>query len=126
MTHVLIVDDDLDIQELTAFRLEAAGYEVHVAADGHQALALAAQLHPDVVVLDWMMPGLSGPEVCRTLRATPELAEVAVLMLTAKSHEADVEEGFRAGVDDYMIKPFSPRELAVRIGHLLARSGEHR
>ncbi|GAA3446872.1 response regulator transcription factor [Planomonospora venezuelensis] len=126
MSSVLIVEDDLDIQELTIFRLQAAGHDVHTVNDGAQALAAAQRVHPDVVVLDWMLPGVSGPEICRTLRATPGLEEVQVLMLTAKSGEADVEEGFTAGVDDYMIKPFSPRELTARVQHLLARTGDHR
>ncbi|GIH80013.1 response regulator transcription factor [Planobispora longispora] len=120
MPAVLVVDDDDDVRDLITFRLRTAGYEVHTAADGNQALAALDRLRPDLVVLDWMMPGLSGPEVCRHLRALPPLAGVRVLMLTAKFLPGDVEEGFRAGVDDYMTKPFSPRELLTRVQALLA------
>ncbi|MBG0833271.1 response regulator [Planomonospora sp. ID67723] len=122
MSSVLIVEDDLDIRDLTLFRLEQAGHEVRTAGDGTEALAALAEKRPDIVILDWMMPGLSGPEVCRRLRAMPGMEGVVVLMLTSKAQEADVEEGFRAGADDYMVKPFSPRELAVRVGALLART----
>ncbi|GAA3448121.1 hypothetical protein Pve01_43050 [Planomonospora venezuelensis] len=122
MSSVLIVEDDLDIRDLTVFRLEQAGHEVRTAGDGMEALTALEQQRPDIVILDWMMPGLSGPEVCRRLRAMPGLEGVVVLMLTSKAQEADVEEGFRAGADDYMVKPFSPRELAVRVGALLARA----
>ncbi|WP_344867079.1 response regulator transcription factor [Planomonospora alba] len=122
MAGILIVEDDMDIRDLTVFRLEQAGHEVRTADDGAEALAALEEELPDLVVLDWMMPGLSGPEVCRRLRAMPGTENVLVLMLTSKSQEADVEEGFRAGADDYMIKPFSPRELATRVGVLLTRA----
>ncbi|GIH97392.1 MULTISPECIES: response regulator transcription factor [Planobispora] len=122
MSNVLIVEDDLDIRDLTVFRLEQAGHDVRTAGDGMEALAALEEQRPDIVILDWMMPGLSGPEVCRRLRAMPGMEGVVVLMLTSKAQEADVEEGFRAGADDYMVKPFSPRELAVRVGALLARA----
>ncbi|MFC4058820.1 response regulator transcription factor [Planomonospora corallina] len=122
MAEILIVEDDMDIRDLTVFRLEQAGHTVRTADDGSAALAELEEKLPDLVVLDWMMPGLSGPEVCRRLRAMPGTEGVVVLMLTSKSQEADVEEGFRSGADDYMIKPFSPRELAARVGVLLTRA----
>ncbi|WP_068922318.1 response regulator transcription factor [Planobispora rosea] len=122
MSSVLIVEDDLDIRDLTVFRLEQAGHEVRTAGDGMEALTELEANRPDIVILDWMMPGLSGPEVCRRLRAMPEMEGVVVLMLTSKAQEGDVEEGFRAGADDYMVKPFSPRELAVRVEALLSRA----
>jgi DNA-binding response OmpR family regulator len=122
MAGILIVEDDVDIRDLTVFRLEQSGHTVRTANDGTEALTALEQERPDLVILDWMMPGLPGPEVCRRLRAMPGMEGVVVLMLTSKAQEADVEEGFRAGADDYMIKPFSPRELAARVGALLARA----
>nr|BFE89168.1 hypothetical protein GCM10020093_117700 [Planobispora longispora]BFE89252.1 hypothetical protein GCM10020093_118540 [Planobispora longispora]BFE89407.1 hypothetical protein GCM10020093_120090 [Planobispora longispora] len=122
MSSVLIVEDDLDIRDLTVFRLEQAGHDVRTAGDGMEALTELEANRPDIVILDWMMPGLSGPEVCRRLREMPGMEGVVVLMLTSKAQEGDVEEGFRAGADDYMVKPFSPRELAVRVEALLSRA----
>lgn len=121
MTSVLIVEDDTDIRDLATFRLQQSGFEVRLADDGLQALDILASWKPDVVVLDWMLPGLPGPDVCRRLRLLPDMEDVSVLMLTSKAQETDVEAGFRAGVDDYMVKPFSPRELALRVQTLAAR-----
>ncbi|GGT05552.1 hypothetical protein GCM10010156_74090 [Planobispora rosea] len=121
MARMLVVDDDADIRDLIVFRLEQAGHQVRAVGDGTAALAAVAGERFDLVVLDWMLPGLTGPEICRRLRALPEGQHLAVLMLTAKAHEADVEAGFQAGADDYLIKPFSPRELSVRAEALLSR-----
>jgi DNA-binding response OmpR family regulator len=121
MAIVLVAEDDIDIRDLIVFRLEKAGHAVRAVGDGHQALAVLQRERPDLVVLDWMMPGLPGPEVCRRLRAMAGMDGVAVLMLSANAQEADVEAGFRAGADDYMTKPFSPGELATRVQALLAR-----
>ncbi len=122
MTAVLVVDDDPDIRDLVAFKLGQAGYEVETAADGASALAAVAASRPDVAVLDVTMPGMSGIDVCRTLRSDPATASVLVVMLTARAQEGDVEEGFGAGADDYVVKPFSPRELVSRVDALLARA----
>jgi two-component system phosphate regulon response regulator PhoB len=121
MTRVLIVDDDPDIRELMEFKLNQMGFEVHTEGDGESGYAAACDVLPDVVVLDWMMPKLSGLEVCAQLRATPELERVGVILLTGKSQEADVQRGFAAGADDYILKPFSPRELVSRVEAVLAR-----
>ncbi|WP_461022603.1 response regulator transcription factor [Thalassiella azotivora] len=119
--RVLVADDDRDIRELVAFRLEAAGFEVEQAEDGAQALERLRRSPPDLAVLDVMMPGLSGMDVTRQLRADPVTAHVPVILLTARAQEADVEAGFAAGVDDYVVKPFSPRELVSRVQAVLAR-----
>jgi DNA-binding response OmpR family regulator len=119
--NLLIAEDDPDIRELISFRLTAAGHSVTAVEDGPSALDAAGQVAPDLVLLDVMMPGLSGIDVCRALRARPESADLPVILLTARSQEADVQAGFRAGADDYMTKPFSPRELVSRINALLAR-----
>ncbi|MPQ97829.1 response regulator [Modestobacter sp. I12A-02628] len=117
MTHVLVVDDDPVIADLVAFRLGRLGLDVTVENDGQAGLAAARQLHPDLIVLDWMMPRMNGLEVCAALRADadPELARTPVLLLTAKAQEPDLERGFAAGATDYVVKPFSPRELASRV-----------
>jgi DNA-binding response OmpR family regulator len=124
--RVLVADDDRDIRDLVAFKLGQAGYEVETAEDGVQALARVRSAPPSLVVLDVMMPGLSGMDVARQLRADAQTATVPIIMLTAKAQEADVESGFAVGVDDYVIKPFSPRELLSRVRALLARTANGR
>jgi two-component system, OmpR family, phosphate regulon response regulator PhoB len=121
MTSVVVVDDDPDIRELVAMKLSNAGYRVSVEADGESGLATALSVEPDLVVLDWMMPGLTGIEVCRALRDDPRTAATAVMLLTARAQEEDIETGFAAGADDYLVKPFSVRELATRVEAILSR-----
>ena len=121
MATILIVDDDADIRELVAFKLSRAGFSVRCEADGESGLAAADELRPDLVLLDWMMPRLTGLEVCRRLRESPATAAIPVILLTAKAQEADVERGFAAGADDYIRKPFSNRELLSRVEALLGR-----
>jgi DNA-binding response OmpR family regulator len=121
-TRVLVVDDDRDIRDLVTFKLEQAGYEVRQAEDGLQGLEAVRSWAPDLVVLDVMMPGLSGVDVTRELRADPATASTPVILLTAKAQEADVETGFVSGADDYVVKPFSPRELVSRVQAVLARA----
>lgn len=123
MPRILVVDDDADIRDMLSFKLAKAGYEVHTENDGETGLAAARELHPDLILLDWMMPRLTGPEVCRQLRDEESTARVPVILLTAKAQEADVERGFATGADDYISKPFSPGELISRVQALLARSG---
>jgi DNA-binding response OmpR family regulator len=118
---VLVADDDPDIRELVVFKLEQAGYTVHAVGDGEAALAAIMALTPDLILLDVMMPGLNGFEVCRRLRANQNTATTPVIMLTARAQEADVESGFAVGADDYIVKPFSPRELLTRVNNVLAR-----
>lgn len=120
--RLLVADDDRDIRELVAFKLTSAGYDVTVAEDGLQALGNALDAAPALAVLDVMMPGLSGLDVARQLRADPRTATVPIILLTARAQESDVEGGFAAGVDDYVIKPFSPRELLSRVQAVLART----
>ena len=120
--RLLVADDDRDIRELVAFKLEHAGFTVETVDDGVRALERARADHPALVVLDVMMPGLSGLDVARQLRADPDTAGIPVILLTARAQELDVESGFAVGVDDYVIKPFSPRELLSRVNAVLARS----
>jgi two-component system phosphate regulon response regulator PhoB len=118
---LLVIEDDPDIVELLRYNLEREGYRVLVAMDGERGLADAARHQPELVVLDLMLPGLDGLEVCRRLRAQDGTRGIPVLMLTAKSEESDVVIGLEMGADDYLAKPFSPRELLARVRALLRR-----
>jgi DNA-binding response OmpR family regulator len=127
MKTVLVVDDDPDIRELVSWKLTQAGYTTLAEADGEAGLATATAGDadgrvPDLILVDWMMPRMTGIDVCRALRDNPATARIPVILLTANAHEADVELGFAAGVDDYIAKPFSPREMLGRIQAVLARS----
>lgn len=122
MTVLLVADDDADIRDLVAFKLEQAGFEVIAVEDGQAALEQARARQPALAVLDVSMPALSGIDVCRMLRAEPATAGMLIIMLTARVQEQDVQGGFSAGADDYVTKPFSPRELVSRIQALLSRT----
>ncbi len=121
--RILVVDDEPDIVALVVYHLAKAGYRVSSAAAGPDALALAARDRPSLVVLDLMLPGLSGFDVLAKLRADPDTADVAVLMLTARKDEPDRIRGLELGADDYLTKPFSPQELVLRVGAILRRVG---
>ncbi len=120
--RVLVVDDEDDIRKLVAFNLEKAGFVVKAVANGREALAQARSWSPAVIVLDLMLPDISGPEVCRTLREDPSCAALGILMLTARGDEYDRVHGFEVGTDDYVVKPFSPRELIHRVRALARRA----
>ena len=119
---VLVADDDADIRELVAFKLEQAGYDVTSVADGAAALDSIRANPPRLAVLDVMMPGLSGIDVLRQVRADESLGAVRIILLTARSRDLDVDAGFASGADDYVVKPFSPKELVHRVTVLLQRS----
>ena len=121
MTSVLVVDDDPDVCDLVRYKLEQSGFDVRRASDGDQALREVDAQVPDLVLLDIMMPGMSGLEVLERWRANGATEKLPVIMLTAKAQENDVERGFELGADDYVIKPFSPRELARRVTAVLSR-----
>jgi len=123
--RVLVVDDEPDLLELVRFHLMQAGFEVETACDGRRGLEAIRRRRPGLVVLDWMLPDLSGTEVCRQVRSDPQLRDLPILLLTAKAEEVDRVVGFELGADDYVTKPFSPRELALRVQAILRRtSGE--
>jgi len=121
---ILVVDDEPDLLELVRFTLDRAGFRVETAASGEEALSRLRRSVPDLLVLDLMLPDLSGEEVCRRVRGDPGLSGLPVIMLTAKSEEVDRVVGFELGADDYVTKPFSPRELVLRVKALLRRSYE--
>lgn len=122
MPVALVVDDDPDIRDVVVYMLERVGFEVHLESDGEAGLKLAIDLRPDVVLLDWMMPCMSGVEVARSIRSDLDLNSISIILLTAKAQEADVQSGFDAGADDYIVKPFKPRELINRVQSALART----
>ncbi|MEO8946514.1 MAG: response regulator [Gemmatimonadaceae bacterium] len=119
--RILVVDDEPDIVALVAYHLARAGYGVSTASNGHEALAKAAAELPALIVLDMMLPGISGFEVLERLRAEPATANIAVLTLTARRDEADRVRGLTLGADDYLTKPFSPQELTLRVAAILRR-----
>ena len=122
MARIVVADDDADIRDLVVFKLRQAGHDVQAVEDGAAAVEACQATPPDLVVLDVMMPGMGGLDATRALRLDPRLARVPVILLTARAQESDIEQGFGAGADDYIVKPFSPRELASRVAAVLARS----
>ena len=120
-SKVLVVDDEPEAVELVAFNLKGAGYEVATASDGAEALNKARRIQPNLVILDVMMPEIDGMEVCKLLRRDPATSGIPIIMLTAKASEVDRVLGLELGADDYVVKPFSPRELVLRVKKLLDR-----
>ena len=119
---ILVIDDELNIRELIKFNVEKAGYKVLEADNGQTAVAVAKAEQPDLVVLDLMLPGMDGLEVCRIIKNSRETAAIPIIMLTARNEEIDKILGLELGADDYLTKPFSPRELVARIKAVLRRS----
>jgi len=124
MACILIVDDDSDIQGLVGFNLKQAGFETLCARNGREALDQAHTCRPDLIILDLMLPDLDGLEICRRLRQDEGTRRIPVLMLTARAEEIDRVLGFELGADDYVTKPFSPRELVLRVRSILRRGKE--
>jgi two-component system alkaline phosphatase synthesis response regulator PhoP len=124
--RILMVDDEKDIVDLVAYNLEKEGYETLKALDGEKALQLVRTKTPDLVVLDLMLPGIQGLEVCKRIRKDPETAFIPIIMLTAKGAEIDKIVGLEVGADDYITKPFSVKELLARIKAVLRRSEARR
>jgi len=118
---ILVVDDEKDIVELVAYNLEREGYQIAKAYDGHQALRYIRENQPDLVILDLMLPGISGLEICRLIRKKPETEGLPIIMLTAKSDSVDKIMGLEIGADDYLTKPFNVRELLARVRAVLRR-----
>jgi two-component system phosphate regulon response regulator PhoB len=119
---ILIVEDEAALVELLRYNLDKSGFATRVATDGEEALAKIEDRVPDLVLLDWMLPGVSGIEICRRLRRRPETARLPIVMLTARTEEADRLRGLETGADDYVSKPFSVAELLARIKGLLRRA----
>jgi two-component system phosphate regulon response regulator PhoB len=121
--HILLVEDEQPIREMVVFALTNAGYEVYEAADARQAQVCIAERLPDLILLDWMLPGISGIDYARRLKKDELTWELPIIMLTARAEEEDKVQGLESGTDDYVTKPFSPRELVARIRAVLRRGG---
>ncbi len=121
--RILIIEDEQPIREMICFALENAGFEIQEAADARQAQVMIAEALPDLILLDWMLPGVSGIEYARRLKKEDLTKEIPIIMLTARTEEEDKVQGLESGADDYVTKPFSPRELAARIKAVLRRGG---
>jgi len=124
MQTVLIIEDEKDLAGLIAFHLEREGFRTLLAADGISGLDEAKSAHPDLILLDLMLPGMMGTEICRLLKGSEQTAGIPIIMLTAKGEEIDRVVGFEMGADDYVVKPFSNRELMLRVRAVLRRNGE--
>lgn len=124
--RIMIVEDDGPLVELLRYNFEAAGYAVETIMHGDEAEARLKESVPDLLILDWMLPGLSGIELCRRLRQKPRTQKLPLIMLTARSEEPDRLRGFETGADDYVVKPFSVNELVARSGRLLTRANPQR
>lgn len=124
--RVLIVEDEAPLSELLRYNLEAEGYTVGTAETGEDAMLMVAEEQPDLIVLDWMLPQVSGIELCRRLRSKPETRAIPILMLTARGEESDRVRGLSTGADDYVVKPFSLPELMARVKAVLRRASPER
>ena len=120
-TKLILLEDDPALSELLEYRFQKEGYDVRVTGDGDEALLMAHEERPDIMILDWMVEGTSGIEVCRRLRRNKETSHIPIIMLTAREAESDRIRGLETGADDYVTKPFSPRELLARISAVLRR-----
>ncbi len=124
--HILVVDDETDILELVEFNLMKQGFRTISAKDGEQALQLARNVKPDAIILDLMLPGISGLEVCRSLKSDKNTRDIPIIMLTARGEEEDIVKGLETGADDYVTKPFSPKVLVARLKSVLRRNEQNK
>jgi two-component system, OmpR family, alkaline phosphatase synthesis response regulator PhoP len=122
--RILVVDDEEDILELIRYNLDKEGFDVLCAENGEKCLALTTAHSPDLIILDLMMPGIDGLDVCKKLKNSSETESIPIIMLTAKSTESDIVIGLELGADDYVVKPFSPRVLIARVKNILRRNDE--
>lgn len=124
MAKIVIAEDEPDIRELIAFTLRFAGHEVITAGNGQEGFDLTKQERPDLVLLDVRMPKLTGYDACRKIKADPELGHIPVIFLSAKGQESEIAQGFAAGADEYLLKPFAPDQLTERVKAILADYGK--
>ena len=124
MAKILIAEDERDIRDLVAFTLRFAGYEVFSAANGEEAVALAPQVNPDLILMDVRMPRMTGYEACRILKLDPDLKDIPIVFLSAKGQEAEIQQGLEAGAEEYLLKPFAPDQLTSRVKTILAKFGK--
>jgi CheY-like chemotaxis protein len=124
MARILIAEDERDERDLIAFTLRFAGHEVFVASNGEEAVEIAMKVMPDLIQMDVRMPRMTGYEACRVLKSMPELRDIPVVFLTAKGQESEISQGLDAGAEDYLLKPFAPDQLTVRVKMILAKFGK--
>jgi len=124
MAKILIAEDEPDIRELVAFTLRFAGHEVVAGANGEEAVQLAAQEMPDLILMDVRMPRMTGYDACRAMKANPYLKDIPVVFLSAKGQDSEIQTGLEAGAEEYLLKPFAPDQLTERVKAILARFGK--
>ena len=124
MAKIVIAEDERDIRDLVAFTLRFAGHEVATASNGEEAVELAKKENPDIILLDVRMPRMTGYDACREIKKQPALVDTPVVFLSAKGQEAEVETGMDAGAEEYLLKPFAPDELTLRVSEILAKFGK--
>ena len=124
MARILIAEDEPDIRELVAFTLRFAGHEVTTTANGEEAIQQAAQLIPDIIIMDVRMPRMTGYDACRAMKADTKLKDIPIVFLSAKGQDSEIQTGLDAGAEEYLLKPFAPDQLAERIKVILAKFGK--
>ena len=124
MAKILIAEDERDIRDLVAFTLRFAGYEVAAAANGEEAVSMAAKENPDLILMDVRMPRMTGYDACRILKANPEMKDIPIVFLSAKGQESEIQTGMEVGAEEYLLKPFAPDQLTERVKDILAKFGK--
>ncbi len=124
MAKILIAEDERDIRDLVAFTLRFAGYEVFAAANGEEAVEMAPNINPDLILMDVRMPRMTGYEACKIMKLNPELQDIPIVFLSAKGQEAEIQQGLDVGAEDYLLKPFAPDQLTSRVKTILAKFGK--
>jgi CheY-like chemotaxis protein len=124
MAKILIAEDERDIRDLVAFTLRFAGHEVVSVGNGEEAVSMAGQEHPDLILMDVRMPRMTGYEACEKIKADPQIKDIPVVFLSAKGQEAEIRSGLEAGADEYLLKPFAPAELTQQVAEILKKYGK--
>mgnify|MGYP006324828317 CR=1 FL=1 len=124
MAKILIAEDERDIRDLVAFTLRFAGYEVVTASNGEEAVGLAPEENPDLILMDVRMPRMTGYEACRVLKASPDMKDIPVVFLSAKGQESEIQTGLEVGAEEYLLKPFAPDQLTDRVKAILSKFGK--
>ena len=124
MAKILIAEDERDIRDLVAFTLRFAGHEVMVATNGEEAVAMAPQVNPDLILMDVRMPRMTGYEACKVMKADPSLRDIPIVFLTARGQESEIQQGLDAGAEEYLLKPFAPDQLTNRVKAILVKFGK--
>jgi DNA-binding response OmpR family regulator len=124
MAKILIAEDERDIRDLVAFTLRFAGYEVFTAANGEEAVEMAPNVSPDLILMDVRMPRMTGYEACKILKRNPDMKDIPIVFLSAKGQETEIQQGLDAGAEEYLLKPFAPDQLTSRVKAILAKFGK--